>query len=54
MHCIHDINSLLLTIRMGSKSSSVRHLFKTQNVLLIETLIEMMVGGSANPPKLNS
>lgn len=35
MHCIHDINSLLLTIRMGSKSSSARHLFKTQNVLLL-------------------
>lgn len=31
----HDINSLLLTIRMGSKRSTVRHLFKTQNVLVL-------------------
>lgn len=35
MHCIHDINSLLLTIRMASKSSSARHLFKTENVFVL-------------------
>lgn len=49
--CIHDINSLLLTIRMGSKSSSVRHLFRTQNVRSLGTLVQRIVGSPVSPPK---
>lgn len=50
--CIHDINSLLLTIRMGSKHSSVRHLFKTPNVHVLETLVRWWLGAMhASSPK---
>lgn len=34
-HHMHDINNLILTIRMRSKNSSARHLFKTQNMFFL-------------------
>lgn len=47
-----NINSLQLTIRMCSKSSFVRHLFKIQNVLVLRNSgINDGWEGQVSPPK---
>lgn len=52
MRRMHDINNLILTIRVHSKNSSARHLFKTQNMFVLRNTGTNDGWRPASPSKL--